>query len=720
MKLDKYIVKQKDLTDCGAACLLMLIKYYKGNNTIDAIRNLSGTSLEGTTLLGLHQAANKLGFDAQGCRADLQSLKEHGKPLILHIKTSALDHFVVLFAYKSKTNEFIIGDPELGLETYTEEKLLEKWQSKICLVVDKKEAFDTINTVDESMKHKLKWLYSLLKKDTDLLIISALLGIIIAITGLGTSIFSQYMIDEILPTGGQRQLLYAIGLLGLVVISSAILTYLRGILLFKQRRDFNIRVNNYFLKNLLQLPLSFFKTRKSGDFVSRLNDSFKIQNFIDQVVGSMVVDSLVILASLGLLWYYSLAIGMITSLIIPLYIVVMLYANKKLLNLQKQVMIGYSNTESTYINLISGISTVKLFGKEDSFRQTSEKTIAEYQNTDFELRKTAATVNFKWGIINALFLLIIMLVAGNAVLHETMKLGAFIAIIGVFAYFLPSISRLAIIIIPFNESKVAFDRMLEYTTMKKEESKGQPFQTFESLKMDHLHYRYTGKPILLEDVSIQVAKNEITALVGESGCGKSTLVSLLQRIYDYEKGVILVNDQPFESFDLASWRNSLGIISQQPDFFSGTVMDNIILDTYDADQVRRVISFMKATGMDQYIQKMDHGYDTLVGENGVNISGGQRQFISFARVLYKKPKILILDEATSAMDKKTEKFFLQMLATLKHEIPILYITHRLDTLKNFADTIYVMEHGRIVANGQHQAILNSSIPNLYSEHHLAC
>lgn len=717
-KYEKYIVKQLDFTDCGAACLLMLVKFHGGNNSIDNMRSLSGTSLDGTTLLGLYQAANKLGFKAEGCEADLRSLKDHGQPLILHITTHNIEHFVILFEYDSTSNQFIIGDPELGMEVYSEKELLEKWKSRTCLIADKNADFHQINTLVNDNKRKLKWIFSFIKADTSLLILSACMGILIAVTGLSTSVFSQYMIDNLLSANLESKLIYSVLLLSIVLLLNSVLTYIRGILSYIQKKDFNIRINSYFLKELMNLPLAFFKTRKSGDFVSRLNDGFKIQNFIEHLVTTMVIDTLIIVFSLAVLFHYSPVIGFISVAIMPLYIIVMILANKKLMKFQKQVMISYSNTESNFIGIIKGIDTIRLFGKDDSFVEKTENAIADFQQNDYSLRTSALSVNFKWSMINNVFLGIVIMIAGSFVFAGTIKLGAFIAIMGILAYFLPSISRLAMIIIPLNESKVAFDRMLEYTNSDKETVGGIAIGSYENLTISNLDFRYTGKPILLKNISLEINKNEIVAIVGESGCGKSTIVSLLQRIFDHERGEIKINNRLLPEYDLKSLRNSIGIISQEPSFFSGTVIDNIIMDNYTIEERISLINFLKDLGIDHYIQKMDQGYDTIVGEDGSNISGGQRQIISFARVLYKNPGFLILDEATSAMDRKTEKFFVELINRLKNEMPVLYITHRLDTLKNFADKIYVMEDGEITRYGSHQALLKTD--NLYSQYHLAC
>lgn len=696
MKYDKFLVKQRDLTDCGAACLLMVIKYYKGNNSIESIRDLSGTTKDGTTLLGLHQAADKLGFKSQGCEADLKSIQEHGKPLILHLIHENLEHFVVLFKYNDKENTFTIGDPELGLLTYTEEELLSKWVSKICLVLDVIDNFQESNKLNSGVKSKLNWVVSFLKKDTDLLVFSTVIGVVVAISGLGTSVFSQYLIDNIISSNNKQKLIVGASLLGLILIINSVLSYIRSILLYRQRKEFNIRVNNYFLDNLLKLPLSFFKTRKTGDFVSRLNDSFKIQNFIDQVVGTLVIDTLIVVASLSLLFYYSSTVGFLALVMVPIYILIMYVSNKKLLRLQKESMIGYSNTESSYIDLVSGVQTIKLFGKESFFVNKSESAIKDFQNKEYELKKSASSVTFKWSLVNNIFLTVIILSASFLVINGTIKVGALIGMLGIFAYFLPSITRIAMIILPFNESKVAFNRMQEYAENTKEDLTGNEVDRFETLQIKNLNYRYTGRQLLLNNVNIDIKKNNITALVGESGCGKSTIVSLLQQIYDFESGDILLNNESLKNYSLDSWRKALGLISQQPDFFNGTVLDNIVMDRYDLEEKENVIAFMKEYGLDTFIQKLDYGYDTLVGEGGSNISGGQRQIISFARVLYKNPKFLILDEATSAMDKNTEKFFIELLTKLKSQMPIFYITHRLETLKNFADSVYVMDQGYII------------------------
>lgn len=696
--LKKIHVKQKDLTDCGAACLLMLIKYYNGNNSIENIRSMSGTSKEGTTLLGLYQAANQLGFKAQGCEGEIVHLKEQKSPIILHILTEKnLEHYVVLYKFDRDKNIFIIGDPAKGIEFYTEKELDKKWVSRACLTLEKTNKFDKKNNLKDDEKSKINWAFSFLKEDSDLLLFSSFIGLIISVLGLGTSIFSQILIDDIIPKMNNSKLMYGVALLGIILLLKNILTYIRGEFLIRQKRAFNVRINRYFLDNLLKLPTNFFKTRKSGDFISRLHDSFKIQNLIQEIAGSLVIDTMIFITSLSVLFYYNNFVGLVTLCIIPLYFLIILKSNKKLLNYQKELMINYSEMENNFINLIKGVGTIKLFSKTSFFRELSQNVSKHYQNSEYKLSKSALNITVKWGILSSLLLLSVVSIAGFKVISLELKPGELVAIIGIMAYILPSVSNIAKIIIPYNESKVAFNRMLEYSSAQKEESSGKDINfDIESIKVKNLSFRYPGKALLLDDINFELKKGQIIGLVGESGSGKSTIVGLLERINKPENGEIFINDRNIEKISLKSWRESIGIITQFPFFFNGNIIDNILMDDYNENERLDLEKKMKDLGINDYIVKMNNGYDTFVGENGTSISGGQKQIISFARVLIRKPKFIILDEATSAMDEKTQIFFLNLIKSMN--IPILFISHNLELVEKFSDKVYYLNGKKVSLN----------------------
>jgi ABC-type bacteriocin/lantibiotic exporter with double-glycine peptidase domain len=277
------------------------------------------------------------------------------------------------------------------------------------------------------------------------------------------------------------------------------------------------------------------------------------------------------------------------------------------------------------------------------------------------------------------------------------------------------VGSLAMISIPINEAKIAFDRMFEFTGIEPEATNILPdILSFESLDVEHLTFRFAGRSRILNDISFHVNKGEIIAIMGENGCGKSTLTQILQKNYVPEEGTVLFNsEQHLDDISLATLRNTIGTVPQNIHIFNGTVLENIAFD----DAVKRpaeVLKFLESTGIGKFIDTLPQSFLTIVGEEGINLSGGQKQIIALARALYHKPQLLILDEATAAMDRQAEKFVLGLLKELKKEMGIIFITHRLHVLKNFCDRIYILEDGHVSAKGNHEHLLSSQ--NLYSKY----
>ena len=232
--------------------------------------------------------------------------------------------------------------------------------------------------------------------------------------------------------------------------------------------------------------------------------------------------------------------------------------------------------------------------------------------------------------------------------------------------------------------------------------------------IENLSFRFIGRKKILENINICLKKGELIALIGESGGGKSTMANILQKFYHPENGnIILNNSMEVKDIDTKEWRNKIGVVPQNINLFNGNVLDNICLGNVE-EETERIIRFLKEFGFDKYIDKFPNGIMTILGEEGVNLSGGQKQIIAFARALYKQPEILILDEATAAMDRNTEQFIIKLLNRLKRRMGVFYISHRLHVLKQFADRIYILENGTITATGTHEELLNSE--NFYSNY----
>lgn len=709
--IQKSFTLQVDQSDCGAACLLSIVKYYDGSNTIEHIRNLSGTNTTGTTLLGLYQAANQLGFDAEGCEASIETLTNYDTPCILYAHTN---HYIVCYETIKYNGElkFMIGDPAKGIEYWDDKKLEETWQTKKCLELLPNESFKKSKDINHE---KRKWIIDLIKTDYPLLAIAAGLGIVVAALSLIMAIFSQRLIDEILPKKEFTKLYLGISLVFVLLLIKEGLSVLRQYFLIRQGKDFNIRIIDFFYHHLLRLPKSFFDTRKIGEFTARLTDTSRIQRVISQLAGSTAIDTLMVIVSTVFIFVYSWHTGIGCLIAMPCFYMLIYFHNKKIIEGQRSIMVSYAFVEGNYISTLQGIEPIKNSNKQELFSTNNENIYETFQNNIFSLGKIQIKISFLANVFGVVFIIAVLMFLSTQVLRGHLKTGELIAVLGMLGSLLPSVARLALISIPINEAKIAFDRMFEFTGIEPEKEEELIEEiNFQSLKAQNLSFRFAGRSRLLQNVNLEVCKGEIIALMGENGCGKSTLSQISQKYYLPESGEIIINQtKNLKEISCQSWRNIVGIVPQNIHIFNGTVLENIAFDDVK-DNPKAIADFLQEYGFTSFVESLPQSYMTLVGEEGINLSGGQKQMIAFARALYHRPQLLILDEATASMDRQSEQFVLHLLQKLKSRMGIVFITHRLHILKSFCDKIYILEKGTITAKGNHYQLLESE--NLYSSY----
>jgi ATP-binding cassette, subfamily C, bacteriocin exporter len=718
--LHKTFTLQQDQADCGVACLLSIIKFYEGNTHLEKLRELSGTTRQGTTMLGLYQCAHKLGFAAEGCETDFDTLKTLTSPCILYVTLEEnRQHYVVYYGlhqsglFVNAGTKFLIGDPATGIVELTETELDKIWQSKILLTLQPTLHFAKAKTIRKDQKI---WFLNLLKDDFPILIISIFLGIVISVLSLSTAIFSQKLIDTILPKHQGQKLAIGLVLLFLLLIVKTGLGYLRQHFLLLQSRDFNTRIGSNFYEDLLRLPKSFFDHRKTGDMIARMNDTMRVQKSIAYITGSFFIDFLVLIISTIFLFVYSWQIAVIALLSIPFMALIVAKFHQPIMQGQQQVMAAYAKNESNYVDTIQGIATIKEANKEAFFTQLTKNLYSFFQQKDFYLGKTGNKFGIVTEILATVLMVGIIAIAALMVLKKQLSIGEMIAIMGISGGLIPAVARLALTNLQIQEAKIALNRMYEFVSVKPEYVHN--FGTdlldntllFQSLAVKEIAFRFPGRKLILENVTLNVSKGEIIALLGESGCGKSTTLQILQKFYEADSGEILVNNCPWDKIPIPQWRNIIATVPQEIKIFNGTLLYNITLD----DKIVAINDFHQFCsdyGFDKYFLELPQAYLTLIGEDGINLSGGQKQLVGIARALYKKPQLLLLDEATSAMDINTEKFILHTLQTLKPNMAIILITHKPQTAK-IADRIYIIENGITKYCGNPNQLLQSE--NLFS------
>lgn len=403
-ELKPIIVPQQDQKDCGIACLLSIILYYGGDSDFENLRRLSGTSITGTTLLGLYQAGKATGFSPEGCEADMDALLAHPSLCILHVHLeNNLQHYVVYFGKKETNGKLllIIGDPAKGMVYLSPAELETIWQSKACLVLTPNETFQKKKNINRSKK---QWFTELVKPDIPLLLIAAAMGIAIAALGLTMAIFSQRLIDEFLPNKLYNKLYTGIGFVFLLLLAKEAVSLIRTQLLLRQSKDFNLRIVKEFFSRLLFLPKPFFDTRKIGELTARLHDTNRIQRVVSQIAGNTLLDGIEVLVTLIFVFSYSVTSGLVTLTALPIFFLLIYRSNKKIIEAQRNTMAGYAMAESNYISTLQGIEPIKNHSKENLFSETNNAIYNQYQSAIISLGKIQMRLSFVANVFAALLL----------------------------------------------------------------------------------------------------------------------------------------------------------------------------------------------------------------------------------------------------------------------------------------------------------------------------
>ena len=709
--IQKTFTKQLSQYYCGLACLASITKYHGGEITQEKLRESSGTTLNGTSLLGLYQSAKKLGFEVSGYEADIPNLKLIDNPVILHVTMKDLEHFVVCYGYKD--NNFIIRDPGKGITNYSEVELLAIWKTKALLKLTPEKNFTTIKTKG---KNKREWFKHLIKDDYPLLGIAAFLGVIISLLSLATAIFSQKLIDQILPEKKIRELVIGVIIFGIILIARGLIGYIRSIFLVRQSKEMNTRLISNFFGKLLLLPKSFFDSTSTGDMVARMNDAQRIQRVVVHLSSQIIIDFLIVMVSASYIFFYSISTGIISLLAIPIFGLLAWWFNKKVIITQQEVMQAYASTESKFIDTINGIDTIKSLNKEPLFTKVVNTVYNFFMQKTYNLGILGARINLLITIGSSVLLTAIISWSAYLVLEQQLLLGQMMAIITLIGSLGVSVINISMANIQLQEARVAFERMYEFASSSPEypieiqKCENNPNFNLEHIELLNICFRFPGKGLLLNNINFTVQKGEIVTFFGEIGCGKSTLLNVLQRFHEIESGSININGSNWDDISTIEWRDKMAAVSQHVQLFNGTILENICME--ETLNVEKVIKFCKDYGFHDFIMEFQQGYGTIVNENSSNLSGGQRQLVSIARALYSKPQLLLLDEATAAMGRRTEKFVLNLMNQVKDKMAIIFVTHR-PQLARYTDKIYILENKTILCSGTHQEVVEKN--NFYRE-----
>lgn len=707
-KLKKFHVTQLGEYACGLACLSTISKYHGGEVTQENLRDVSGTTMSGTTLLGLIQAAAEIGLEAKGFEAEIKHLKEQEAPVILHVVMDKVrEHYIVCFGFDS--TRFWLSDPGVGIVSLNEAELMDIWKSSILLQLKPTKKFLTQKIQSNS---KMDWFKSLIAEDIPILLVATVLGTLMAVTGLSTAIFSQKLIDDFLPNQTYDKAILGVVALGMLLLFRSLLGYFQGVFMARQGRDLNIRIVSSFIGKILHLPMKYFKGFSTGDLIARMNDSLRIKNTVSLITGTVIFNLLVVVVSLVFVFYQSTIIGLLCVAGSLAFLFVGWRYHRPIIAKQKEVMAAHALNETQYIDSLTGIQVLRSYGREEVFRQRIDQVYTHYQSKGFDLAILGNNFSFFTQVIVAVFISLLFGLGVYLVFEENLQLGELMALIQVGGSIIPAVAGLVVANIQFQEAKVAFDRMHEIAGLKEEdqtilESNSKTIHAECLLAVDQLMFRYPGRSPILKGVSFELHAGQTTALFAPVGTGKSTLVDLIQRFYIPEQGTVQMPFLGVGGISLKDWRNQLGVVNQKEKLFNSSVLDNIALCNTQ-EELEAVARVLQEMGWWDMFAELPQGVLTLCGEDGRNLSGGQRQLVGLARAIVRKPRILILDEATSAMDYGTER---KVQALVRDYVSntgacLLLITHQ-PTLAASMDKVMILEQGHITAYGKAEELLQT-------------
>ena len=716
------LVRQRDAKDCGPSCLAMIVKHYGGSFNINSIRTDCALNREGVSLLGISKAAEELGFKSVGGRLSFSSLASEALlPCIVHWSQN---HFVVVYKVKNQKKgdcTIYVADPGKGLVSYTKEEFCEHWVSTktngeekgIVLLLEPTNQFYTQNDTETVLtQSRMAFLWSYLKKYKRFftqLILGLLLGSLL-------QLIFPFLTQAVVDTGiGGKD----IGFVWLVLMAEMMLLFSRTAIEFIRSKillHISTRINislisDFFIK-LMKLPMNFFDTKQMGDLLQRIEDHRRVEQFLTSSSLSLLFSFFTFLVFGVVLVFYNLGVFAV------FLFGTLLYAGWIVLFLEKRRLLDYKffeqagrNRNVTY-QLIDGMQEIKLQGCEQRKRWEWEDVQADLFKVNLQALNLQQVQQAGSITINEVKNILITVLVATSVIQGNMTLGMMLAVQYIIGQLNSPVEQLIHFVYSWQDVSISLDRMNEIHTETNEENAERTRSSYteestdgHSLAIKDLSFKYNiySSKNILSDINLLIPNGKVTAIVGASGSGKTTLIKLLLGFYEPLSGSIQIGSANLSECNLGWWRSQCGAVMQEGYLFSDTIAKNIAISDDDPN-IERIRHAARVANIADYVEALPLAYNTMIGQDGQGISQGQRQRILIARVIYKNPMFVFLDEATNALDANNEQAITDNLLDFYKGKTVIVVAHRLSTVRN-ADQIVVLNEGKIVELGTHEELI---------------
>lgn len=717
-------VKQQDATDCAAACLAMVCLHYKKETTITKLRDMMGTDIKGTNLLGLSKCADRLGFTSQAVRVDKEGFKsKYTLPAIANIITKeGLTHFVVIFKITDKY--VVLGDPAKDLIRMEIDEFYSSFTGAM-LILKPDEEF-----VSEKIKGGKIFdrFVRLLLPQKKLFIFSIIASILLTVLGIVSSLFNKIIMDEILPYRLKNTLLLMLIIFAIIAVTQVIIDFVRQWMMLYLSQKIDIPLMLGYFKHIYGLPMKFFSTRKTGDIITRFSDAFTIKDIFTNIALTLIMDVAMTIVTGVVLFKMNISLFVIILLMTVISIGLIFIFKQPYKRINEEQMQQGSVLNSQIIEGLRAIETIKGNANEETELENIEKEYIKSLRIGLKEGMLSNIQGSISGLVSTVGNLLLMYFGIMQVINGDITLGSLMAFTTMSGYFMDPVGRLVSLQLQIQEANISMKRMTEILDYEQEQSlynnfdKNDPsamlfnetsvdadnvYQELEktdgNIEIKNITFRYGNRKPVLNNVSFNIPKGKKVALVGASGSGKSTIAKLILKYYGPENGEILIDGVDINEYTNSSLRKAISYVPQNIELFSKSIYDNIRVSKMSAT-LEEVKEAAKAADAHEFIKKLPMQYYTYLEEAGNGLSGGEKQRIALARAFLKDNQLYIFDESTSNLDFVTENIIFDMIYNKFRNKSMLIIAHRLATVK-MCDEIIVLDKGEIVEQGTHDELL---------------
>ncbi|CAM2008731.1 peptidase domain-containing ABC transporter [Acanthopleuribacter pedis] len=706
------LVLQRDLSECGSACLAMIFKYHGLKNIQQPLREMTAVGRSGTTMYHMSEVAERFGFEVDGYHlTEFAMLGEIPLPCIAHYESN---HFVVI--YRVGPDKISIADPAYGKTTLTKKEYYQKCNGVVLTMTPRTDLFEDAD-VQEILRRTERrtrgvfrhFYWQTLKPFRRVALAVLVTSCILQLLSLLLPFFTQTILDQVL-VHQNRKLLFAI-LAGLFAVFSLQvgLSYFQNLLLAQFKVQFELDFFSKFFYHLIRLRTAYFDAHKREDFINRFHENLKIRGLFSQSVLQSLVNFVFSVNFLIAMFLYNATLAAISLVFIVFYLAITLVYTPILRRLEEKIFHENLKSMGGFLDTLLGIQTVKLMALE---RIKFWKWRNQYRRTLNKVLQSERTYLNMNTFLNSIYLtgrLTVYWYGAYLTFGGHMTIGQYIAFITIFGMIMASLDSVSNLWFLVTETSITFDKLNDVLIQEPEHADLLQQQTHlpsPTIKLENVSFRYGAddERDVLKNINLEVKYGERIGIVGRNGSGKSTLLKLLVKLYTDYQGTILFNQYEMRDIHPGSLRRAVCMIPQEQHFFSGTIKENILYGNPDAD-MDAVIEAAKLADLHDYVSKLYLGYNHMIGESGSNLSGGQRLKIGFARLFLQDPEVIFLDEASSFLDVETEAKIMANLYRRFRDRTIITIAHRLHTLRAL-DRILVIDQGEIIEQGDHQALLN--------------